>query len=269
VFVTAELWTHRLFIRLCAAQNERTRSLDAQSAAEFERFSQEVRATRERGDATRPVPPDQPGEVLSRVPLVVSDDLGTAYRSTGRSAAGTQTEWRGEWHFEPGVPKAASVLTVRLDTPEGNRRARDVPLRDLAVPSHPIDGEHEPAGRARDARTSHGCDVEPWRTGVRVGAHGLQPVIAAHDDRGDRCGRWAACRATAPPIRAGYTLRGAGGGIVAGSSAGACGISLGAFARPASNRLACQDTAARALPGPPHVVVDPNSPRPARVYPFD
>jgi hypothetical protein len=137
VFVTAELWTHRLFIRLCAAQNERTRSLDAQCAAEFERFSQEVRATRERGDATRPAPPDQPGEVLSRVPLVVSDDLGTAYRSTGRSAAGTQTEWRGEWYFEPGVPQAASVLTVRLDTPEGSPRACDVPLRDLAVPSLP------------------------------------------------------------------------------------------------------------------------------------
>lgn len=135
VFVTAELWTDRLFINLCAAQNERTRSLDAQWAAEFEQFTQDVGAARERGDAARPVPPDQPGELLNRVPLVVSDDLGTAYRSTGRSAAGTGTEWRAEWWFEPGVPKAANVLTVRLDTPEGSRRACEVPLRALAAPS--------------------------------------------------------------------------------------------------------------------------------------
>jgi hypothetical protein len=43
----------------------------------------------------------------------------SSYRNTGTSAAGTQTEWRGEWYFEPGVPKAASVLTLRLDTPKG------------------------------------------------------------------------------------------------------------------------------------------------------
>jgi hypothetical protein len=78
VFVTAERWTHRLFIRLCAVQSERARSLDAQWATQFEQFAREVRAARERGDPTRPVPPDQPGELLSRVPLVVSDDLGTA-----------------------------------------------------------------------------------------------------------------------------------------------------------------------------------------------
>jgi hypothetical protein len=138
VFVTAELWTHRLFVRLCAAQNERTRSLDAQWAAEFEQFTQEVRAARQRGDTASPVPPDQPGELLSRVPVIVSDDLGTAYRSAGSSAAGTGTEWRAEWYFEPGVAKAASVLTVRLDTPEGSRRACDLPLRDLAAPAPPL-----------------------------------------------------------------------------------------------------------------------------------
>ena len=135
VFVTAELWTHRLFIPLCAAQNERTRSLDAQWATEWDQFTHEVQAARERGGATQPVPPDQPGELLSRVPLVVSDDLGTIYRSTARSAAGTGTEWRGEWHFEPGVPKAVHVLTVRLDTSDPDSHACDIPLRDLAAPS--------------------------------------------------------------------------------------------------------------------------------------
>lgn len=146
VFVTAELWTHRLFIRLCAAQNERTRSLGAQWASEFEQFTREVRATRERGDATRPVPPDQPGELLCRVPLVVSDDLGTAYRSTGSSAAGTGTEWRGEWYFEPGVPRDASVLSVRIDRTEGVAGPATYLCEISRCLRFQIDAEHEPAG---------------------------------------------------------------------------------------------------------------------------
>ena len=134
VFVTAELWTDRLFIRLCASQNERTRTLDAQWAREFEQFTQEVLAARERGDAVRPEPPEQPGAVLSRIPLIVSDEFGTAYRPNGVSAGGTGSEWRAEWCFEPGVPVAATVLTVRLDTSEASGLACGVPLRDLALP---------------------------------------------------------------------------------------------------------------------------------------
>jgi hypothetical protein len=137
VFVTAELWTHSLFIRLCAVQTERTRALDAQWAAEFERFVEELGITRERAGATRPEPPQQPGSVLSRVRLDVSDDLGSAYRITACSAAGTGSEWRADWSFEPGVPPAAKVLTVLLDTSEGRRLACDVPFLDLAVPSLP------------------------------------------------------------------------------------------------------------------------------------
>jgi hypothetical protein len=119
VFVTAELFTHRLFIRLCAGQNERTRTLDEQSARGFEQHTDEVLAARERGDAARPEPPEDTGVVLIRAPLIVSDDLGTVYRSIGAAAGGTGTEWRGEQDFEPGVPVAATVLTVRLDTSEG------------------------------------------------------------------------------------------------------------------------------------------------------
>jgi hypothetical protein len=137
VLVTAELWTHSLFIRLCAVQNERTRALDARWAAEFEQFVEELRMARERAGATRPEPPEQPGSLLCRVCLDVSDDLGTAYRITACSAAGTGSEWRAEWSFEPGVPPAAKVLTVRLDTSEGRRLACDVPLLDLAVPAGP------------------------------------------------------------------------------------------------------------------------------------
>jgi hypothetical protein len=137
VFVTAELWTQRLFIHLCAAQNERTRTLDAQWAREFEQFTHEVQTARERGDASRPGLPEQPGAVLCRIPLVVSDDCGGAYRNNGCSAGGTGTEWRSEWGFEPGVPTVATVLTVRLDTSDGSRLACDVPLRDFALPSLP------------------------------------------------------------------------------------------------------------------------------------
>jgi hypothetical protein len=134
VFVTGELWTDRVFIRVCAVQNERTRTLDEQWAREFERYTQDVLAARERDAAARPEPPEQPGALLSRIPLIVSDDLGTAYRLNGVSAGGTGSEWRAEWCFEPGVPAAATVLTVRLDTSEASGLACDVPLLDLALP---------------------------------------------------------------------------------------------------------------------------------------
>jgi hypothetical protein len=135
VFVSIEIWTDRLFIRLCAAQNERTRTLDAQWAREFEQYTQDVLAARERGEAARPEPPEQPGTVLSRIPLVVSDDLATSYQPNGVSAAGTGSEWRAEWCFEPGAPPEATVLTVCLDASEtSGRLAYDVPLQDLALP---------------------------------------------------------------------------------------------------------------------------------------
>ena len=134
VFVTAELWTDRLFIRLCAAQNERTRTLDLEWAREFEQYTQAVVAARERGDAARLEPPQQPGAVLGRIPLIVSDDLGTVYRANGVSAAGTGSEWRSEWCLEPGVPVAATVLTVRIDSSEAGGLVCEVPLHDLALP---------------------------------------------------------------------------------------------------------------------------------------
>jgi hypothetical protein len=137
VFVTAELWTQHVFIRLCAVQNERTGTLDEEWAREFEQYTHEALAARERGDAARPEPPEDPGVVLIRAPLIVSDDLGTVYRSTSASAGGTGTEWRAEWAFEPGVPVAATVLTVRLNTSDGAGLACDVPLQDLVVPSLP------------------------------------------------------------------------------------------------------------------------------------
>jgi hypothetical protein len=137
MFVTAEVWTHALFIRLCAAQNERTQALDMEYEREFEQFTRELRAARTPGDAVRPDPPEQPGAVLNRIPLVVTDDVGTAYRSNGRSAAGTGTAWRGEWCLEPGVPADARLLTVRLDVPGGSRLACDVAVQALAEPSLP------------------------------------------------------------------------------------------------------------------------------------
>jgi hypothetical protein len=123
VFVTAELWTDRLFIRLCAVQNERTRTLDAQWTRQFERYTEALLDAAQRGEAARPEPPEQPGTVLSRVPLIVNDDAGTAYRRNGVSAGGTGSEWRAEWCFEPGVPRAATVLTARLDISDASGRA--------------------------------------------------------------------------------------------------------------------------------------------------
>jgi hypothetical protein len=137
VLVTVELWMERLFIRLSAAQSERTRVHDDRWAREFEQYSGEVQVAAKRGERVRRQPPEQPGEILNRVPLMVSDDLGTSYRNTGCAAAGSGFEWRGEWRFEPGVPAPATVLTVRLDAPQADGRAYELLLQDLARPSLP------------------------------------------------------------------------------------------------------------------------------------
>ena len=47
--------------------------------------------------------------------LTLSDDLGTDYRGTGGGSGGSGNEQTGRAQFMPGIPQAASMLTVRWD----------------------------------------------------------------------------------------------------------------------------------------------------------
>jgi hypothetical protein len=47
--------------------------------------------------------------------LTLADDLGTEYRSTGGGSSGGGDEQTGRAQFMPGIPQAASMLTVRWD----------------------------------------------------------------------------------------------------------------------------------------------------------
>src|SRR3954447_21557981 len=110
VLVSVELWTSGMFVRLAGLRSALTDELDAEFDGAMIHWG--VLAEDARAGSANPPAPRQPGERLMRLPLTVSDDLGTAYTSRNRSAGGSGTEWRSEWRFEPGVPREATRLTV-------------------------------------------------------------------------------------------------------------------------------------------------------------
>jgi len=50
-----------------------------------------------------------------RYKLRLSDDLGTEYRGTGGGSSASDNEQAGRAQFMPGIPKGASMLTIRWD----------------------------------------------------------------------------------------------------------------------------------------------------------
>jgi hypothetical protein len=126
ILVSVELWTNGLFVRLAGLRTDLTDELDASFEGAMTHWAVAAREAKQTG-AKLP-PPHQPGERLMRLPLTVSDDVGTTYRSLARSAGGTGTEWRSEWRFEPGVPRAATRLIVAVDGSDGRRHARELSL---------------------------------------------------------------------------------------------------------------------------------------------
>jgi hypothetical protein len=126
VLLSVELWTSGLFVHLATLRNPLSDELDAEHEASMMHWA----ATR-RDDANEPEklpPPDQPGERLLRLPLTVSDDVGTRFQPRSRSAGGTGTEWRSQWHFEPGVPRTASRLTIAIEGADGHQHTHELAL---------------------------------------------------------------------------------------------------------------------------------------------
>jgi hypothetical protein len=65
-------------------------------------------------------PPQLRGNRFFELDVRIRDDVGTGYRIMGGSAGGSQTEWRMNRHYEPGVPEHATQLTVEIADHDGN-----------------------------------------------------------------------------------------------------------------------------------------------------
>ena len=67
--------------------------------------------------------PSMPGQlVLGPVGAVISDDVGTTYRSIAGQVAGSATGWESTWVYLPERPKTAQILTLEFtldDEPTG------------------------------------------------------------------------------------------------------------------------------------------------------
>jgi hypothetical protein len=114
LLVSVELWTTGVFMRLAGLGTARTKKID-------EEFYAALDASQGRDS------PEHPGERFGRLPLALADDLGTSYAVCGTSASGTGSEWRAEWQFAPGVPRAAARLIVTLER-EGGRLVHELVL---------------------------------------------------------------------------------------------------------------------------------------------
>ena len=101
-------------VHLGCRHNDVTRALDAEYETAIASWAPEALAAKEQG-VRSPDPPAQPGAFLNDIPLMLSDDLGTTYFALKKQAAGSGTEWKGKWTFEPGVPATPAVLTIAVD----------------------------------------------------------------------------------------------------------------------------------------------------------
>ena len=107
LLLSVELWRNGIFVHLAGRESELTDRLLRQHKALMDRWGRDPNPTEV---------PEQPGEILGRMPLTIADDIGTGYFPHSRSTGGTGTEWRADWQFEPGVPAGASRLTVAIGT---------------------------------------------------------------------------------------------------------------------------------------------------------
>jgi hypothetical protein len=105
LLVSVELWRTHVFVRLAGLQNDLMDRLLREHKALMERWGRDPNPTE---------PPEQPGAILGRIDLTLADDAGTQFFPSSTSAGGSDTEWRADWRFEPGVPPTATRLTVAI-----------------------------------------------------------------------------------------------------------------------------------------------------------
>lgn len=119
VVVSAELWTRSTRLRVAGLHNATSDEIDEEHRRALERWAQKLEEARAR-DISSDDPPRDAGARMLDMRLALADDLGTRYRSTGRSAGGTGTEWRLDVRFEPAMPGSARHLTIAVNDLDGN-----------------------------------------------------------------------------------------------------------------------------------------------------
>lgn len=129
VLVSVELWTNGVFLRFAGLPTGLTDELEADFHDKLEDWAVRAKQARKSG-APQPDYSGEPAGRLLRLPLSITDDVGTSYQACGRSAGGTGMAWRSEWRFEPGVPREARRLTVAIDGADGERHAQELALPD-------------------------------------------------------------------------------------------------------------------------------------------
>lgn len=126
--LSVELWSDRSFVHLAGLPtpeaDEHVREVEA-GFEEWGRLNRERRS----GIGSLEPPSFRGGRLLGALEVVLRDDLGTRYRWTGGSSGGSQTEWRIEAHYAPGVTEAATRLTIEV----GERDAEPVGVIELAL----------------------------------------------------------------------------------------------------------------------------------------
>jgi hypothetical protein len=119
--LTVETWGDRVVVRMVGALNEAIRA----DLAGHEARMQDWRERRQAGSDEWP--PKLPGELIfQELKVRLADDVGTTFKWSSGSSGGSGTEMLCEWSFEPGMPSAASTLTVTVTSADGSESSRTV-----------------------------------------------------------------------------------------------------------------------------------------------
>jgi hypothetical protein len=119
--LTVETWGNRVVVRMVGAVNEAIRA----ELAAYEARMHDWHERREAGSDEWP--PKMPGELIfQELKVRLTDDLGTKFKWSSGSSGGSGTEMLCEWSFEPGMPPAASTLTVTVTSADGSESSHTV-----------------------------------------------------------------------------------------------------------------------------------------------
>jgi len=122
VLLPVEVWTRRVAVRVGCVEAETTREL---SDAYDVTIQQATPGTFPRNPAT---------DVLYRVTVELSDDVGTAYQPGGGHGPGwdgmTGIRWLVEWSFHPSPPDGAHALRVQASVGGRELAQVELPLTD-------------------------------------------------------------------------------------------------------------------------------------------
>jgi hypothetical protein len=105
ILVSVEAWPDEIVIRMRGRPSPLTGRLE-------DDFETALAAWHRNGRVGKT--PEQPGERVFGLDLVVTDDAGTDYRLYSATRGGTGTMFRADWTFTPGPPDSARRLNVRV-----------------------------------------------------------------------------------------------------------------------------------------------------------